>query len=414
MNLKSIVSSFFCSKGIVVYNVFSSKIKDSFFQNKKEKCSQKDSSKDVKQQDESKGSSEKKSSHAEIHHLIILDESGSMNCVRTRTILGCNKTLDNIRKTAKKDSGIKQYVSIYCFDSVKPRYILRDVMASEVKNLIKEDYRPYGRTPLYDAIGYAVTKLSREVDQQYSVGVVTIITDGYENDSRNWTLQDVAQLIKDLKEQGWTFTFIGANIDVKKMASALGVDSFLQFSQSDDGMSKMFETDSRSRQAYYEKLKRVVASEQYAKMNMDERKKILSALNQKYFVDGERIAPATITHLNEDEIFVFGSSVRGNHDFGAALIAKNLYGAIDGQIEGIQGNSYAIPIIGNSLEGIRLAVSRFTDYAALHPEKKFMLTINECENAGFKVQDIAPMFRYAYLLGNVYIPKSFFSFIRIN
>lgn len=393
MNLHSIIGSLFCSK---------------------EDASQICTEKDIKQQEMSKDSSQKETSHAEIHHLIILDESGSMNCVRHQTIMGCNKTIDSIRETAKKDSSIKQYVSIYCFDSVKPRYILCDVIVSDVKNLTINDFRPYGRTPLYDAIGYTVTKLSRDVAQQDSVGVVTIITDGYENDSRNWTLRDVAQLIKDLKEHGWTFTFIGANIDVKKMASALGVDSFLQFTQSDDGMSKMFETDSRSRQAYYEKLKRVMASEQYAKMNMDERKKILSAMNQKYFVDGERIAPATITHLNEDEIFVFGSDVRGNHNFGSALIAKNLYGAIEGQAEGIQGCSYAIPIIGNSLEGIRLAISRFTDYAALHPEKKFMLTINGCENAGFKMQDIAPMFRYAYLLGNVYIPKSFFDFIRMN
>lgn len=387
MNFNSIISSLFCSKGKADNATSFSK---------------------------TEGSSEKQSFHTEIHHLIILDESGSMNCVRPQTVAGCNKTLDSIRETAKKDLGIKQYASIYCFDSVKSRYILHDVLASEVKDLTQENYRPYGRTPLYDAIGYTVTQLSREIGQQDSVGVVTIITDGYENDSRNWTLQNVAQLIKDLKEQGWTFTFIGANIDVKKMASILGVDSCLQFTQSDDGMSKMFDTNSRSQQAYYEKLKRVMASEQYAKMNMDERKKILSAMNQKYFVDGARIAPATITHLNEDEIYVFGSNVRGNHDFGAALIAKNLYGAIDGQAEGRQGSSYAIPINGNSLEGIRLAISRFTDYAALHPEKKFMITINGCENAGFKMQDIALMFRYAYILGNVYIPKSFFSFIRMN
>lgn len=393
MNLHSIIGSLFCSK---------------------EDASQICTEKDIKQQEMSKDSSQRETSHAEIHYLIILDESGSMNCVRSQTVAGCNKTLDNIHKTAKKDPAIKQYVSIYCFDSVKPRYILRDIMASEVRNLTQDDYRPYGRTPLYDAIGYTVTQLSRDIGQQDSVGVVAIITDGYENDSRNWSLQDVAQLIKELKLQGWTFTFIGANIDVKKMASILGVDSCLQFTQSDDGMSKMFDANSRSQQAYYEKLKRVMASEQYAKMNMDERKKILSAMNQKYFVDGARIALATITHLNEDEIYVFGSNVRGNHDFGAALIAKNLYGAIDGQAEGRQGSSYAIPINGNSLEGIRLAISRFTDYAALHPEKKFMITINGCENAGFKMQDIAPMFRYAYILGNVYIPKSFFSFIRMN
>lgn len=137
-------------------------------------------------------------------------------------------------------------------------------------------------------------------------------------------------------------------------------------------------------------------------------------MNQKYFVDGARIAPEVITHLNDDEVLVFGSNIHGNHNDGAALIAKNKYGDIEGQAEGTQGNSYAIPIIGNSLVGIRMAVSRFTDYAAMHPEKKFVLTIKGCENAGFDVKDIAPLFRYAYLLGTVYIPKNFLSFIRMD
>lgn len=245
MNLHSIISSLFCSK---------------------EDASNTCSKKDIKQQEISKDSSQKETSNAEIHNLIILDESGSMNCVRPQTILGCNKSLHSIRETAKKDQSISQYVSIYCFDSVKSRYVLRNVLATEVKDLTPEDYRPYGRTPLYDAIGYTVTQINREFGQQDSVGMVTIITDGYENDSRNWRLQDITKLIADLKEQGWTFTFIGANIDVKKMASVLGVDSFLQFTQSDEGMAKMFDTNRRSQQAYYEKLKRVMASEQYAKM----------------------------------------------------------------------------------------------------------------------------------------------------
>ena len=408
MNIFSIISKLIKSKKAIDTNETNS-IANSYSNNSKKKQGKQNP---YDKKFEQNKNSENHNTYAEIHHLIILDESGSMNCVRAQTIMGCNKTLHSIRDTAKSDPDIKQYVSIYCFDSVKPRYVIHDVLANEIKVLTLDDYRPYGRTPLYDAIGYTVTQLSRVVGQQDSVGVVTIITDGYENDSRNWRLQDIAKLIKELKEQGWTFTFIGANIDVKKMASILGVDSFLQFAQSDEGMSNMFETNKRSQQAYYEKLKRIMASEQYAKMDMEERKKVLSAMNQKYFVDGERIAPDTISHPDEDEIFVFGSDIHGSHNSGAALIAKNNYGAIEGQAEGIQGRSYAIPIIGNSIEGIRLAIDRFTDYTALHPEKKFLLTINCCENAGFEVKDIAPMFKYAYLLGNVYVPKSFFSFIR--
>ena len=62
---------------------------------------------------------------SETYNLIILDESGSMTDVRDQTVSGCNETLNSIRIMAKKQPDIKQYVSIFCFDTTNSRYIFR-------------------------------------------------------------------------------------------------------------------------------------------------------------------------------------------------------------------------------------------------------------------------------------------------
>ena len=131
------------------------------------------------------------------------------------------------------------------------------------------------------------------------------------------------------------------------------------------------------------------------------------SLNYNYFVDESRIASDHITQLNNNEIFVFGSNVLGEHNGGAALYALRHFGAVNGQAEGIQGRSYAIPTHGNSFKDLKAAVKRFTEYAAMNPQTHFMLTAVGCGTAGYQVGKIAPLFRKAFSLGNVYVPKSF-------
>ena len=90
---------------------------------------------------------------SETHNLIILDESGSMSCVRSQTISGCNETLNSIRNTAKEQPDMKQFVSIFCFDTTNSRYIFQDVLVENTRDLTEKDYSPNSCTPLYDAIG---------------------------------------------------------------------------------------------------------------------------------------------------------------------------------------------------------------------------------------------------------------------
>jgi hypothetical protein len=100
----------------------------------------------------------------------------------------------------------------------------------------------------------------------------------------------------------------------------------------------------------------------------------------------------------DDKIFVFGSNLAGRHGKGAALDAKNLYGAKYGVGEGRTGMAYAIPtkdekLRVRSLSEIECSVKRFIEYAKLHPELNFFVTKIGCGLAGYKEQEILPMFK---------------------
>lgn len=362
---------------------------------------------------------EEKTPNLATYNLIILDESGSMSPVRHETISGCNETLNSIRNTAKENNEIKQYVSIFCFDTTNSRYVFHDVPVEETRDLTTADYCPNACTPLYDAIGYTVTQLSRLLANSESVGVVTIITDGYENASRLWKHHMVVELIENLKKRGWVFTFIGANIDVEGTASGLGIDSRMKFEQSTSGMREMFRAERRSRRAHSSKLdylrkmeeKELRRGRYYSE---EQRMANLGSLNQGYFVDEERIAPNFIDRLGNADVFVFGSNVHGQHHGGASLYALEHFGAINGQAEGIQGRSYAIPTEGNTFEELKQAIERFNDYVVTHPHVRFMLTPIGCGAAGYGMEQIAPLFRQAYSFGNVYVPKQFMPYMGIN
>lgn len=110
------------------------------------------------------------------------------------------------------------------------------------------------------------------------------------------------------------------------------------------------------------------------------------------------------------KIFVFGSNLAGRHGAGAALFAKNNYGAVYGQGEGLQGCSYGIPtkdlkIKTLPLEDVKKHVDKFIEFATLHPELTFQLTPIGCGLAGYKPEQIAPMFEK--VPENVILPLEF-------
>ncbi len=194
----------------------------------------------------------------EIYNLIILDESGSMDCVRKQTISGCNETINTIKQAQKKFADTQDhYVSIFLFqenDERPSHYIVKNIPADAAKHISTKDYEPWGGTPLYDAVGSTLVDLKMTTGaSRLAIGSVTIITDGWENASRHYTLPKVASMIAQLKEMGWSFNFIGANIDVQATAQSLNIDESMEFAQDEEGTKQMFQEENKSRMAYYQR-----------------------------------------------------------------------------------------------------------------------------------------------------------------
>lgn len=122
--------------------------------------------------------------------------------------------------------------------------------------------------------------------------------------------------------------------------------------------------------------------------------------------------PNQIETLKDDEIFVFGSNLAGRHGGGAARVARNHFGAIQGQGIGLQGQSYAIPTMQGGVETIKPYVDEFIRFAEQHDELFFYVTRIGCGIAGFKDEEIAPLFANAAILNNVCLPKSFADVIK--
>lgn len=126
-----------------------------------------------------------------------------------------------------------------------------------------------------------------------------------------------------------------------------------------------------------------------------------------------------IEHLENNEIFVFGSNLSGRHGRGAAKTALK-FGAIYGKAEGIQGNSYAIPTVNKYINGplplkeIQIYVNNFYEYAKEHQEYIFLITEIGCGLAGLTVEEIAPLFKKFINLSNITLPSRFIYTYKMN
>lgn len=119
----------------------------------------------------------------------------------------------------------------------------------------------------------------------------------------------------------------------------------------------------------------------------------------------KRISPEFITELDENEVFVFGSNLDGMHAGGAAKIAHNSFGAVWGEGVGFHGRSYAIPTMHGGLNAIKPYVDDFIEFARINSEMIFLVTRVGCGIAGFRDEEMAPLFREAVELENVYLPE---------
>ena len=172
-----------------------------------------------------------------IFNLIIIDESGSMQSIKKAAIDSVNETIQTIRSAQKKYEDQEHFVSLVTFnDDVKTIY--ECVPVDEVKELSSETYQPNGWTALYDAMGISLNALLPKVAENDKV-LVTVITDGEENASKEYSGKAIKALEDELKAKGWVFAYIGANQDVEAVAATISITNVMQFEATPCGTADM-------------------------------------------------------------------------------------------------------------------------------------------------------------------------------
>lgn len=188
-----------------------------------------------------------------VFNLIILDESGSMSTIAKQAVSGLNETFQTIRNAQKEHEEQQHFISFVTFNSSRIRTVMNRQTVSADKKLKWKDYNPDDCTPLFDAMGRSLNELKGHVGKD-DVVLVTVITDGYENASKEYSGRDIKHLVAQLKEKGWVFAYIGTNQDVDAVADDMGIRSRMSYEYSDRGASDMFEAECTSKRQFFAKL----------------------------------------------------------------------------------------------------------------------------------------------------------------
>lgn len=199
---------------------------------------------------------ETKQTKTQVFNVIILDKSGSMRSIREAAVDGFNETLAGIKKAQEKFADTQDhFVSLLTFCNCEKRYVFDKVPVAIARPLTMTDYQPCCCTPLYDAMGFTLTSMRQHVSKiEDAVVVVTIITDGLENASKEYTGPAVKQLVEELKGEGWTFTYMGANQDSMEVAFTLSIRNARNFFATAHGTMAGMAKDSSTRWNFFSRL----------------------------------------------------------------------------------------------------------------------------------------------------------------
>lgn len=172
-----------------------------------------------------------------IFNLVIIDESGSMQSIKKEAIDSVNETIQTIRIAQDKHKDQEHFVTVVTFnDYVK--HVADCVPVSDVKELTDATYCPSCCTALYDAMGVSLNNLRDKVSADDTV-LVTVVTDGYENSSQEYSGKAIKALVDELKAKGWVFAYIGANQDVEAVAAQISITNVLNFEATGVGTKVM-------------------------------------------------------------------------------------------------------------------------------------------------------------------------------
>ena len=193
-----------------------------------------------------------------VYNLIILDESGSMQSIKKTIMNGFNEVVQTIKSVALEYPEQEHTVTFVSFNSSGIKKIHENSKIESLNQIDDRTYQPNGGTPLFDAMGASFFKLNwiieKENPKNYNV-LVTILTDGEENASKEHTGESIKEIIELYKSKNGTFTYIGANHDVDLFASRISINNVMKFETSEEDMQRMFMRDRNARMNYSKKIR---------------------------------------------------------------------------------------------------------------------------------------------------------------
>lgn len=179
--------------------------------------------------------------------VFILDRSGSMSGLEGDTVGGYNAFIEK----QKREEGDAKLTTVLFDDKYE---VLHDrVDIRKLSPISEREYYVRGTTALIDAIGRSITKMLMDIkmsqeDEKPNKVIFVITTDGYENASCEYSIEEVRNLIENQKKEGWEFIFLGANIDAVKTAGDYGIssDRAANFNNDAKGVSLNYQTVSEA------------------------------------------------------------------------------------------------------------------------------------------------------------------------
>ena len=168
---------------------------------------------------------------------VVLDRSGSMSAVVGDTIGGFNSFLKS-----QKDLNVGEAnITLTQFDT-EFEVVYSGKNVKDAPNLTTETFVPRGMTALYDAIGKTINEVGLRIkntaeSERPSNVIMVIITDGYENSSKEFTGSMINDMINHQRDTyKWDFVFLGANQDAIKTAASIGIQVGASLTYSDNSM----------------------------------------------------------------------------------------------------------------------------------------------------------------------------------
>ena len=151
---------------------------------------------------------------------VVLDRSGSMQSCKVVTIEALNTYL----KELKKEKIWNASLTLSTFDSISIDIPISRRPIKRLRKFSLDLLQPRGGTPLFDAIGLAIHDLEQIKESTDENKVLVIVTDGYENASREYTSENISSKIIEKEEAGWLIIYLGADHDAFKQSNSLNFD----------------------------------------------------------------------------------------------------------------------------------------------------------------------------------------------